>query len=166
MADVNSKQYDVFANPVRGKVSEGVLSGRLRRAVATVAVDVSEGDLDTGGDKAKLTWLPKGAYLHEITVYTDGITGASDCDLGDTNSADGLADGLDLSGADQIEVIEDGNAGTNGVTYPADADKELWEVLGYSKKADAPAQVEVWLTANNAATADGNIAVEFAYADH
>ena len=165
MADVNSKQYDVFANPVRGKVDEGVLTGRLRRAVATV--EVGSSDLSDNGDKAKLTWLPKGAFLHEVGIYTDGVGGATDNDLGDANSADGLADGVDLSSPDQVEVIEDGAGGTNGVSFPADAAKQLWEILGYAKKADAPAQIEIWLTANSGSGTDtGNIAVEFSYVDH
>jgi len=166
MANVNSTQYEVFANPVRGKVEESVLSGRMRRALATVSVATGDGDLTSGGDKARLTWLPKGVTLQEVRVYTDGVGGASDNDLGDANTADGIADGLDLSTAAQTEVVAGGNGGSNGMSFPANANQELWEVLGYSSKKDAPTQIEVWLTANSAATGDGNIAVEFFYVDH
>jgi hypothetical protein len=162
MADVNSNQYQEFTKAPQGKVEPADLEGRIRQALAQVNVDNSAGDLDTGGDVAKLTWLSKHARIAEVKVYTDGVSGLTDCDIGNNNDADGLVDGLDLSSDGVTEVIADDDS-SNANDPATDLGKPLWELLGYSEAKDAPGQVELLLTANNASSGDGNVMVQFQY---
>jgi len=157
MADVESTQYQEFANPIRGKVDAASLGGRIRSALATFSV--SSGNPGSG-EVVRLTWLPRNARIIEINIATDGASGMSDEDVGDANDADGLVDGVDLSTSDTVEVIADG--GSAGFTYSVDAPKPLWELLGYSKAGDAPAQIEVLLTSNGA-SGSGNVNFQFQY---
>jgi hypothetical protein len=157
MADVESTQYQEFANPIRGKVDAASLGGRIRSALATFSA--SSGN-PGNGEVVRLTWLPRNARIVEVKVATDGVGGMTDEDIGDANDADGLVDGMDLSSGAQNEVVADGIAA--GFTYATDAPKALWELLGYSKAGDAPAQIEVILTSSGA-TGSGNVNVQFQY---
>ena len=139
MADVNSTQYETFANPVRGKVKTAELGGRVRAAYAQVP-DVS--GVGSAGDKLNLTWLPKGATVLDAFIQTDGAldTGATSEDIGFGNDTDALFAAEDLSSATTA----------NYAPGFGDLGKEVWELAGYSSKRDAPSNVPVVLEASGA----------------
>ena len=152
MADVNSAQYEAFANPVREKVKTAELGGRVRVAYAQVA-DVS--GVGSAGDKLNLTWLPKGATVLDAFIQTDGALGgtATDEDVGFPSAVDALFDGEDLSSA------------TTANYSPGfgDLGKEVWELAGYSSKKDAPANVPVVLEASTSYGNSNGFEIEIGY---
>jgi hypothetical protein len=157
MADINTTQFGNVSGSPQQKLKPAELGGRVRRALANASPDSNLGS----GDTISVTKLPRGAVISEIVVYSDGVSGMDDEDLGDSNDADALMDGLDLSSGAQLRLTDD-NGGSNGITLTTDLAKELWEVLGYSKRANAPANIDVLLTTSGA-SGSGNLTFEFYY---
>lgn len=119
------------------------LGGRVRFGVAKVATTVAM----TTGDTIEMMEIPRNAILKSLNLYHAAVTGATDVNVGDTNDVDGLIDGANISsaGLKHIGNGDGGDGGTNGWSGVLDAEKQLWEVLGYASESAAPAAITIQL---------------------
>lgn len=137
--DYNSDIYDQ-SDPV-DVTAHG---GRLRNSVAKISV-VAAWDATT---EVGIVSLPRACRLVRLGVYHGAISTGTDFDVGDSNDPDGIIDGYDASSAGQVENLLLANGGSNGYSGIADAEKPLWEVLGYSTEEDAPGMIDLVLSSN------------------
>lgn len=85
-------------------------------------------------------------------IHSDGITSLDDLDFGDVNDPDGLADGLDVSGAGSDSLFAALNID--------ELDNPLWQILGYASEQAAPPVVDLYLTLNATTTGAGTLSWE------
>ncbi len=112
----------------------------------------------TNGDSAGSKWLvakvPSHARISKLSaIHSSGITGVTDADLGSADAPAAITDGQTLAGTQTYSLA--------GAITPAKATQLLWQVLGLAK--DPRKELEIYLTINTAATADGIAVVELVY---
>lgn len=143
-----SIQAQALANEPQKLVAIYNLGGRKRIAQFTLNL---EGESD--GTNLEVTHLPPAAVITRIELYQDG-SDAQAYNLGDANDEDGLIDGQAIDQTLTVSMANQ-NGGTNGMG-PADFQKQLWEVLGYSSRVQSGGNIRLWLTPSGGAAADGN----------
>lgn len=117
-----------------------VNGGRKRIALDRVSV--------TAGDSIASTYyvarLPATAVLlptESCYIEFEALGTAVTMDFGSSNDPDALLVSGDVSAAGRLDV---------GPSI-ANAGKELWELVGYSARRDAPAEIDMFLTLGGAA---------------
>lgn len=158
MADVNSTQYARRVSTPFTNNEPGEHGGRVRRAVAEAALTSGN---PASGEYINLFYLPKGAFIQDIWVFSDGVTSLSDEDIGDANDQDALMDGLDLSSAAHLKA-SDAEQGSNGYDITTESDQPLWQLLGYSTAADAPQEVLIRIESSGSG-GSGTVSVVVTY---
>lgn len=138
-------------NAPRPKRADVHLMHSVLRACCFTA-EIANGD--SAGSKYLVAKVPSHARISKLSaIHSSGITGVTDADLGSSDDPDGIADGQTLAGTQTYSLA--------GAITPAKATMMLWQVLGLEK--DPKKELELYLTINTAATADGVAVVELVY---
>lgn len=112
----------------------------------------------TNGDSIASTYvmgrIPSNArILKQSQLHTDAITSATDADLGFVNDPDALIDGATLASATSL-------AGMSAVNI-ANMHEKAWQLADLA--ADPGGYLDVVLTLNAAAGADGDVVLDLLY---
>jgi len=126
MATSSVQAQELDNTPSPGVLQTGILGGRVR--VAQVELNL-EGE--SSGTTFELTDLPSNAVIQRIEAHQDASS-TTNFDIGDVNKNDGIIDGQSVDQTLTLSMANQ-NGGTNGMG-PADFQKQLWEVLGYSDR--------------------------------
>lgn len=151
-------KYDNYANEelLADKSAESVNVTGNKTVTAVQSVKL----LPAHGAGAVYRLFKTGADMIPVSieVLSDGVTGATDCDLGiyeegiggKALDADVFADGLSLADKAGIEAPLNG---LKSLTLE-NVGKEVWELAG-ATRANRQTGYDICLTANSAATAEG-----------
>jgi len=109
---------------------------------------------DSIGSTFEVARLPSHARISKLSaLHSEGIAGATDCDLGPEGNPDAFVDGQTLAATATVD-------GASAITV-ALIDKPIWELAGLAK--DPKAEMPIFLTLNAAATAAGSVVADLVY---
>lgn len=139
MVDVKSPQVQALDQEPQDVLSTGILGGRIR--VAQFNIDLTP---VAATDFVSLIELPSSAYLLELNFHQDASDGTL-FDIGDENAVDAIVDGQAIDQTLTVRAAQNNTTGTNGMG-PADFQKQLWEILGYSSRVVPKRNIRLRLT--------------------
>lgn len=124
----------------------------------TVRVSRHQADI-ANGDSATSTFevarLPSRAtILPQSTLFTTGVGGLTDVDVGFAGDPDALVDGANLTSAGTVTRL-------NGAVALGDDKKMVWELAGLTK--DPKEDISVFITLKTNASAAGTLVPVFFY---
>lgn len=128
-----------------------------RRRVAQFELNLEGESADTA---LEVTHLPPAAVITRVELYQDSAS-TTTYNLGDANDEDGIINAKAVNQSFTLSMANQ-NGGTNGMG-PADFQKQLWEVLGYSSRVQSSGNIRLRLTPKSAAAGTGKIfgAIEY-----
>lgn len=135
--------------------SPGNAPARLDHGTVRVArhqADIANGDSATS--TIEIARLPSRAViLRQSALYSPGIGGLTNVDVGFSDNPDALVDGANLTSA--------GNVSLMGAVAMGDCAQQVWQLAGYTK--DPKKDISVFVTLNTNATAAGSLVPSILY---